>query len=869
MCPPWGTPQQVLFTLVCLTSLSASVFGYGVEGNPGLRLVNKLSSTRFRMVVGPGSFQDGFAKKPGAIQVVSQTDTDFNYGVKCVSVSLLKTQQDAVYPTNWAGPKFNRHVFEAELPADKPMKADHRYWVRINSPWLIGKNTRAQLIIPKGEKRSVIIGPRYGLREIYPVTPNLLQVMTGPGVDLRRLYESGTVLVSSKDDPDFANGVVPEKVGRRSNLEFYTPTGWPWRYHQRHEIFLQLGKSMKKGKSYTVDLNSKPTAPVTCGEAVATLKFDSRESLNLAIKVNQAGYLPDAPENYAYVGMWAGEFNAVDFEPHLAKFEVRDAQTHKVVHSGKPLLRGKTTYHLSDGKMFPDPKQIKGPETVYKQDLSYEDVYQLDLSPLKEEGKYYVAIPGMGRSFAFRIGADVYNMPFKTIMNGLFHQRCGIQIEPPYSTHFRPPCHRNKTEYSTFRRGIDKDPIRNLPKLATDGKMHDIWGGHHDAGDWNPRAHLTVAEHLFLAYELNRAAFTDGQLNIPENMNGIPDILDEANWALDLWTRLQREDGGVHHGIESNGDPQEGDSAPTDTLRDFAYAKDATGSYWFAAVAAHGSIIWKEIGKSKRAKELLARAVRAWNWAEQNGGEKENDRHVYAAAMLLRATGDGKYNDTFRKHSIFTRKPNAMPDEWQKHDQVFGSFHYARLPQADPLLKQRIVKSFESQFRFWMTAAGTTRYRYMRSPYAPNTWGTGGLPKWLVRPAMAMHLTQNESLKKDCRRWILLTNDFSLGCHPMNLVFTVGLGRRYVTTAFHHLQKDCPAGIIPGLQSEAAGGRFIAGQNPGRGGMGRWPGMSLFPPGPWPDLYKYSENASPGMNEGVTPTMAQTAFAYGIFVKGE
>ena len=134
---------------------------------------------------------------------------------------------------------------------------------------------------------------------------------------------------------------------------------------------------------------------------------------------------------------------------------------------------------------------------------------------------------------------------------------------------------------------------------------------------------------------------------------------------------------------------------------------------------------------------------------------------------------------------------------------------------------------------------------------------------------MAMHLTQNESLKKDCRRWILLTNDFSLGCHPMNLVFTVGLGRRYVTTAFHHLQKDCPAGIIPGLQSEAAGGRFIAGQNPGRGGMGRWPGMSLFPPGPWPDLYKYSENASPGMNEGVTPTMAQTAFAYGIFVKGE
>jgi hypothetical protein len=303
-------------------------------------------------------------------------------------------------------------------------------------------------------------------------------------------------------------------------------------------------------------------------------------------------------------------------------------------------------------------------------------------------------------------------------------------------------------------------------------------------------------------------------------------------------------------------------------LREFAFAKDAKGSYWFAAVAAQASILWGQNGRADEAKEFLERAVRAWNWAEKNGGDKEHDMHVFAASMLLRATGEDKYKRAFAAHSVYSSKPDSVPVQHGKYDQRFGSFYYALAEKADEKLKANIVKSFESEFSAWRRAAETTSYRYMRSPYSPNTWGTGGLPKWPIAPAMTMALSKNTAVKKDARQWLSFTNDFSLGCHPMNLVFTVGLGDRYVTHAWHHLMEQSPEGIIPGLQSEAAGGRFTAGERPAKGGMGGWAGMSMHPAGQWPDLYKFSEDASPGMNEGVVVTQVRAALAYGLFVAG-
>ncbi|MBE7464931.1 MAG: glycoside hydrolase family 9 protein [Planctomycetes bacterium] len=846
---------------------SGSVWGYGVTHNGGLRSVERLSPTELELRFGPAIRLASLVPQDfWHIQIVSATDADFQKGIGAAKVEVLGSEEDGPFPEGWSGSRPQRHRLKVSLPADKPMKDGQRYWLRVNSSGIAAHNKRAKYVVEKGAVKPEDLDPRYGLRELYALSSTGLHIVMGSGLDEKKLADPAHIKVTSDGDDDFKAGRSPARISRRSNLDYYIPDGWPWRFAQRHELFLLFDKPFKQGQRYELELNAKPGAPLTCGISKQSFVFDDRALLNLSIKVNQIGYLPDAKEKYAYLGMWMGEQNAYDFGPEAATFEVRDAQSHAVVLQGKPALRRKATYALANGTLSPDPKQTPGPETVYKNDLSYEHVWQLDLSPLKDSGAYYVAIPGLGRSFEFRVARDVYLEPFKIAMSGIYHQRSGIDIKAPFSVHYQPAGHRNSTEYSTQRKKEFADE-----KFATDGKKHDLWGGHHDAGDWDPRSHLDVAEMLFLLYDLNPTAFTDGQLNIPENANGFPDLLDEAHWALDLWTRLQDEDGGVHHGIEATKDPLPGDTPANDRLREFAYAKDSTASYYFAAMAAHAAVLWKRNGKAAESEAFLQRALKAWTWAQAHPETEaprqpgERDRLVHAAAALFRATGEARFDEAFRKQVITSEHPAAPPFEYRKHDHLAGMQQYLEADKGDAELKKKIRASMEGLAGYWKTCAETTTYRYMRSPHAPNSWGTGGLPIWTYFPAVAAHASESAELKTGLTSWILFTNDFSLGCHPMNLVFTAGIGKRYVHHAFSHLDINSPEGVVAGLQCEGPSRGKPAG-SPGGKSMGDWPAMSFYPHGPWPELYCFSEEASPGMAEGVVINQARTALAYGLFL---
>ncbi len=136
-------------------------------------------------------------------------------------------------------------------------------------------------------------------------------------------------------------------------------------------------------------------------------------------------------------------------------------------------------------------------------------------------------------------------------------------------------------DFRLYRRALGAEELGTLatPRPAQSPVLITAHGGHHDAGDYNPRSHLDVAQTLMDAYEMAPRKFYDGQLNIPEKGNGVPDILDEAHWALRLWLDLQDADGGVYHGTESAGDPNFVETVELDHLGDYAYAKDAAASY--------------------------------------------------------------------------------------------------------------------------------------------------------------------------------------------------------------------------------------------------------------------------------------------------
>src|SRR5690606_39436041 len=109
-------------------------------------------------------------------------------------------------------------------------------------------------------------------------------------------------------------------------------------------------------------------------------------------------------------------------------------------------------------------------------------------SQVTEAGHYFLYLPGVGRSYPFRIDPGVYREAKKALLKMLYYQRCGIALEPEYAGVWRHgACHLEDAFFFTDRK-----------------KHKDTTGGWHDAGDFGKYtvpAVVTLAD-LLLAYEL-------------------------------------------------------------------------------------------------------------------------------------------------------------------------------------------------------------------------------------------------------------------------------------------------------------------------------------------------------------------------------
>ena len=57
-----------------------------------------------------------------------------------------------------------------------------------------------------------------------------------------------------------------------------------------------------------------------------------------------------------------------------------------------------------------------------------EVVWIADFSAVFEKGKFYLDVPGVGRSFDFEIGDTVYDFAFYTAFRGFYLWRCGTAV---------------------------------------------------------------------------------------------------------------------------------------------------------------------------------------------------------------------------------------------------------------------------------------------------------------------------------------------------------------------------------------------------------------------------------------------------------
>ena len=1095
----------------------------------GVRRAEAIDSRRIRLTIGHAC-NSGVLEARKSYRIVSEDDAYYAYKNFVMSLKAIqlnkKQEKELVSPAGGKGGAqvLNRYLVELQLP--KAMENGKTYSVICyGDDGLMVSSARTaatltyhdgQFVQPLEVKDDIQALTVMGLRGASPVGNGIIRLEFGAAFS----PEAGNYLKNYGITLDGKPAKIL-KFGRRSKIDAYLPTGWPFPPIMTHEIFLQLDKPLADGAKVRVSVS-----PKVCSAANETgFTFHSRRTFSDSIKVNQVGYLADVPLKRAYLGRWLGSFpdkNAVGvgdenkgvavdadafFDAALGKHGQTDGETamapFALAFENPPvfcLVNAETGEDAYRGKAVLGHNGLK---MDGKANHSAENVYYLDFNDFKTPGRYFISVEGVGRSLEFTVGDNVYQTAFQMASHGVFLQRCGIELGPPYTPWRRIACHadgviettqqrinsrefidskyqvmvknprgpdpardkmlqspsliayypfegdatnavdggmaltpRGDTKFATdgdvtggetdkvyttlggwdngFTGHLDFDESKGLtfsfwyrkddrisgnkidgvilslvgeknaglqlkcfwgvpnlimnngkttykrvgdnvwrhwgivvsPLAAADGRGSREWdvalyingelvnrfknkgtigkqfmfgalggsgaangyfdelriynkvfdekdigllavrhqamipkclaasGGHHDAGDYNPRSHIDVAQNLLDAYELTPQKFSDGQLAIPENHNGIPDIVDEALWALKLWIGLQDDDGGVFNGTESDGDPNFIQSAEQDPKGDFAWAKDCKGSFLFAGAMAQASRILKTLGRNDLAEDYLSRAKRAYDWGSQNKpdtkdlkkfGEYAISSRAYAAAQLFHTTGDETYHQDFQKFTPWVKDASAkMITDDHSYDLSLAAYAYSMIPDsmATSKLKDAVIRALEEEVDMYIRGSDSMAYKFIRHPFAPITWGTGAYEHFLVPVWHAWGVTRNMEKRKTYFEWMVRTADNTLGANPLNISWIVGLGERTVRAPLHNSRYNPSGMCMPGQQV----------QGPNSRGEGYNYGSSVYPPhdNSFAVMHTFVDcHWAIAMDEGTIIHQAETMAAFGLLLNDQ
>lgn len=608
--------------------------------------------------------------------------------------------------------------------------------------------------------------------------------------------------ITSTDDPDYRDAKHPNRVTkfatRRGNFRDYhigrkRPCAAMGVYFA-HYSYVFLPTPMKGGHTYIIQQGD--------GRKVSFL-FHEDMTISRAIKVNQSGYGPRAGRKYAYLGLWQAGFGPVSFDAWQDKtFEVVDANTREVVHTGKIELLARNPFTYITKK---------------KQSETGEDIFQLDLSSLKATGEFYIRIKGVGRSWPFYHDQKAIGRAFYVHLRGLFHQRAGHALEAKYTGWPRPAAHQQayfcdeyipRIPYTSwlFQKGMPGEfgmIAKHMKKTPRDQWMEcppagrGGVGGWYDAADYDRRWHHyhTVFD-LLLAYEIAPENFTDGQEHTYESENGIPDILDEAAWGLLCWKHSQRENGGVSSRCEQRGHPSSIDQKPDgrphhDKAPMFYSAPTREGSLRYAAAASRLARLLKPFD-AKKADDWLASAQRAYAFgrdsknhfrrADYGGSGKGLREHpkimniswCMAGLQMYLATGEKTYLDEAVELYPKMKGDLKYPVHPVREDFGWAFYKDKAIPETirDEVRRRYIARANK--------AAGFTNRKTYRSSVDPRwphppMWGMGHPVFWARDIIMGYGLTREQRYLDAAA----LCADWEQGCNPLGLSWTSGLGYSY------------------------------------------------------------------------------------------
>jgi endoglucanase len=418
---------------------------------------------------------------------------------------------------------------------------------------------------------------------------------------------------------------------------------------------------------------------------------------------------------------------------------------------------------------------------------SGQNVHRIDFSAFTGTGEYVLVADGE-TSRGFEVGQGFYGRLRDDALKFYYPQRSGIAIleslRPGYA---RPAGHIGVAP----NQGDISVPCQ--PGVC-DYRL-DVRGGWYDAGDHGKYVVNggISAYQLMNAFERDKFSFTDGQLNIPESGNGVPDILDEARWQMEFLLSMQvpagkPKAGMAHHKIHDNAWTGLPLMPHQDSMLRELHAPSTAATLNLAATAAQAARLFAPYDPAFAARSLAA-AQAAWAAAVANpaiyappsdgvgGGTYDDvvvtDEFYWAAAALYVSTGSAVYRDYVLGSPLHTAEvfsPSGF--SWQATG-ALGRLELAMVPNGLPDLasvKASVVTAAESYL------ATQAAHAYGLTYTAPNglfDWGSNSnLLNNLVVIGSAYDLTHQAKF----RDGVLSGMDYLFGRNALNMSYVTGYG---------------------------------------------------------------------------------------------
>lgn len=251
----------------------------------------------------------------------------------------------------------------------------------------------------------------------------------------------------------------------------------------------------------------------------------------------------------------------------------------------------------------------------------------IDISDVRQPGTYFVFLPVDGRrSYDFVIDDRVYDVVGAAAAKSYYFQRCNHARQLPFASDALPGYPGRGGQWVDDICHSDDFAAPPGPGSPDYGKL-DLHGGWHDAGDYQKTLWDRGVDAMLWAYEVHPSAWWDGQLNIPESGNGVPDLLDEIAWELDFYLRMQRPDGHFMTSVKGKSNRVSSPPSKSEERRVYFDTTSPDGNGWSGGgvttaeatanavlALAHGAIIFRDTGQADQADRYQTAALKGFAW---------------------------------------------------------------------------------------------------------------------------------------------------------------------------------------------------------------------------------------------------------------